>query len=589
MTRCRSFARVAAALLLILGACTPASEGLPERTGASPAPSSRGTVPTPAGGRRTLRLAGAGDIDSLDPGVMYSSLSWFLARGVFRSLTTYQRGGGAALVGDLATDTGTSNGDATEWTYRLRSGIRFGPAIEGREAQGVTGREIVCDDVKYGIERLFLPGVGAGYPFYYEILEGAKAFEAGSSEEVTGIQCPDDKTVVFRLTQPAADWPYRMAMPAASPVPRSLAAAQDRPGGGDYSRHSVASGPYRVASWEPGKSLRLERNPFWDRVTDEARAASVPAVQWTQGLANDDAVERVIRGEFDLAMDVAPYASLLERVVTDPALEGRLVNEPEGCTQYIFLNTTVPPFDDLLVRRAVNFAIDKANLKRLSGGPVTGPVAASVVPPGVEGHIPPSRYDPFETAADAGSVRRGRKLLAKAGFPDGYAGAVRVVGPKDPPGDKLLASILGDLRRLGFSNLEVVQPGFPDEYDTYYGRPDSDTAIGTSAGWCKDYPRGGSFVDQVLTSDDIEQEDNRNYAELSDPRLDAAVAAAGAEMDPARAEKLWQRVNRIATETAAWVPWSWTESSIIYGPDLDGVVFLGAISHVDWVNASLTR
>jgi peptide/nickel transport system substrate-binding protein len=539
-----------------------------------------------------LRILSAGDIDSLDPGAMYSPVSWFLARGVFRTLTTYPAdlsgGEPADLVGDLATDTGTPNEDATEWMFTLRDGIRYGPALNGSEPVGVTGAEIVCDDIKYAFERQFMASVEAGYSFYYDILEGSSAFERGESEEIDGVECIGDKSIVFRLTEPAADWPHRVSLPATAPVPRSLASGYDDDATSDYGMHSVSSGPYYLTGWVPQNSISLKRNPYWDPKTDSVRSALVDEVVWKQGYANDEGVERVMRDEFDLALDVSPHGALLERVVTDPNVGPRLVNESLGCTRYLFLNTTVEPFNDPLVRQAVNLAIDKVNLKRIYGGPVTGPVAASVIPPGIEGYLPPEDYAPFATFDDAGNMQRARKLLAQAGYPDGYDGPIKVVGPKGEPISRVYESVVRDLRRLGFSGMELLQPNYANEYSRFYERPSSNTAIGTSAGWCKDYMRAYSMVNPVLSGDEITALGNRNFAELDDPRLNAAIDSAQRELDPIRAEELWQNVNRIATESGAWVPWSWDESAILYSSRLVGPRFLSAISQIDWVNVGLT-
>src|SRR3712207_5282925 len=66
------------------------------------------------------------------------------------------------------------------------------------------------------------------YPFYYEIIEGATEFSEGKADEITGIETPDDKTIIFHLTEPAGDWPLRMGMPATSPTPESWASKYDK-------------------------------------------------------------------------------------------------------------------------------------------------------------------------------------------------------------------------------------------------------------------------------------------------------------------------------------------------------------------------
>ncbi|MEA2499363.1 MAG: hypothetical protein QOH26_1768, partial [Actinomycetota bacterium] len=98
-----------------------------------------------------------------------------------------------------------------------------------------------------------------------------------------------------------------------------------------------------------------------------------------------------------------------------------------------------------------------------------------------------------------------------------------------------------------------------------------------------------SFLAPVLTRAAINKVGSRNYANLSDPDLEAAIDAAIAETDPVAAKPLWEEANRIATETAAWIPWSWDESAIMLGPDLRGAHYLPFLAQIDWVNATAKR
>ncbi|MEA2460313.1 MAG: peptide/nickel transport system substrate-binding protein [Actinomycetota bacterium] len=520
---------------------------------------------------------------------MYSSLSWFLARGVFRTLTSYpDPGEGDGLVGDLATDAGTPNDDATEWTFTLRSGIRFGPALGGERIPDVTGTEITCDDIKYGIERIFLPSVEAGYPFYYDVLVGAEAFSHGRASDIAGIECIDDKTIAFHLREPTTDWPSRLAMPASTPVRRAYASRYDRGVTSSYPSHVLFSGPYFVARHEDG-GLRLERSPDWDPASDAVRGAYVDGVDWRFGFGIGDGIAKVTSGEYDLAADLPPTGKLLERIVTDPSTLARLIHEPEGCIRYLFVNTKVRPFDDALVRRAVNVAIDRANLKRIFGGPATGPIASSVIPPGIDGYLSPARFAPFATYASAGDIDRGRRLMARAGYPDGYDRPITAVGSPNPPFDAIFDSVVGDLRRLGFSHVVTLQPTSGDEYSKYYSRLSSRTAVGTSTGWCKDYPGPYSILGSVLSADAIDPSSSRNYSFLDDDRLERAIGAAEAEVDPAAATALWEKANRVATESAAWVPWSWDETAIVYGTRVRDAHYLPFVTQIDWVNARVRR
>ncbi|MDQ3958382.1 MAG: hypothetical protein M3273_08690, partial [Actinomycetota bacterium] len=147
------------------------------------------TADIPVGG--TLTMAGTSDIDYMDPTATYYTLGSILHRGVSRQLVTYPGlpgDAGIEPIGDLAVDLGESNEDATEWTYQIKDGVKWGQALGNEDVPGVTGEEIVCEDIKYGIERQFIPSVGAQYAYYYEMIEGATDFQEEKADEITGIE-----------------------------------------------------------------------------------------------------------------------------------------------------------------------------------------------------------------------------------------------------------------------------------------------------------------------------------------------------------------------------------------------------------------
>ena len=550
-----------------------------------------GPTQTEAEAGGLLKIAGASDVDYMDPAAMYYTVSWFLARGTFRQLVTYPGvedfEAQNELVPDLATDTGTPNEDNTSWTWTIKDGVLFGPAQGGEEVEGVTGEEITCDDIKYGLERVFIPSVGGGYPFYYDIIEGATEFSEGKAEDISGIVCEDDKTITFNLTEPAGDWPFRVAMPAASPVPKDYASTFDEKKDSDYDKNAVYSGPYFVETWTPGELIHLERNEHWDTETDDVREAYVDAVDWKLGFDNDVGVQKVLDGDYHFGLDVSPQGPALEEVVNDPELKQRLINEPSLCVRYLYMNTTIEPFDDIAVREAVNFAIDRANLKRLQGGPITGDIATSVLPPGMGGYLSPEDYNPYETEGMAGDIDKAKQLMADAGLEGGFDEEILVVGASDPPHDKYFESVRKDLEELGFSNIRPELPAFPNQYTQYYSIPDKDVALGTSAGWCKDYNDAFTFLDPLFHGDNILPSGNQNYSELDDEALNAAIEEAAALPPGSERDAAWEEANRLATETAVWVPWSWDKETIIYSEELQNPIYLTFHSHIDWVNAGV--
>ena len=121
---------------------------------------------------------------------------------------------GNALVPDLATSLGTITHGGRTYTFRLKPGIRFGPPLN---------RAITSKDVAFAFERIGTKAIGAQYGFYYDVIKGMAAFAAARPRRSRASRTPDARTIVFNLTAPTGDFRYRLAMPAAGPMPREVA------------------------------------------------------------------------------------------------------------------------------------------------------------------------------------------------------------------------------------------------------------------------------------------------------------------------------------------------------------------------------
>ncbi|HYO60489.1 MAG TPA: ABC transporter substrate-binding protein [Actinomycetota bacterium] len=543
----------------------------------------------PQGGK--LTMAGTSDVDYMDPTAGYYVLSAILHRGVSRTLVTYPGVPGEAGVepiGDLATGLGETNEDATEWSYTIKDNVKWGQALGGEDVPGVTGEEITCDDVKYGIERQFIPSVGAQYSYYYDMIEGVDQFTKNKVDEITGIECVSDKEIVFHLTEPTGDWDLRLAMPATSPVPQSYAEQFDKEKDSDYDNHVVSSGPYQVAEWKPEERIVMTRNENWDPDTDEARGAYADEVEIRLGFDPNIAVKKIQDGDFTIAWDASPTEALLEQTVTDPDLSAHTARGPSGCNRYIFMNTRLEPFDQLEVRQAVNYAIDRAAIKRLQGGvDATGPIATSILPPGIPGHLDAEEFNPFPSENLSGDMDKAKELMAEAGYPDGYDDEIFVVGSSTPPHDKYFESIRKNLEELGFTNIRSQLPEFPNHYTQFYGIPSKDVHMGTSAGWCKDWADAVTFFDPLMHGDNILESGNSNYSEVNDPELNQMIDDAAGTADPTERAAKWEEVNRYATEQAYWVPWSWDEDILPFSEDAVNVYYHYNYSLIDWPNVGV--
>jgi peptide/nickel transport system substrate-binding protein len=250
----------------------------------------------------------------LDPTGEYSVQAFGLYSNLLvRTLVGYDHVAGPAgnvLVPDLATSLGAISRGGRTYTFRLKRGIRFGPPLN---------REITSKDVAFAFERIGTKSVGAQYGSYYDVIKGMTAYAGGEAKSISGIATPDPRTVVFTLTAPTGDFRYRLAMPAAGPMPREVAGCFTK--AGDYGRYLISSGPYMIAGsdkldasscaavrssgpiagFDGERSLDLVRNAAYDPRSDspKARENFPDAFTFTVNSNTDDIYARVARGAIE--------------------------------------------------------------------------------------------------------------------------------------------------------------------------------------------------------------------------------------------------------------------------------------------------
>jgi peptide/nickel transport system substrate-binding protein len=224
---------------------------------------------------------------------------------------------------------------------------------------------------------------------------------------------------------------------------------------------------------------------------------------------------------------------------------------PWNITWYLALNTRVPPFDSVAVRRALNLAVDRRRLRDLTIGPALGRVTCQVLPPNLAGY---GRYCPYTAepgnagAWTAPDLERARRLVRSSGT----AGqAVTVEIPRylqwSAAAGRYVVSVLDS---LGYKGRYRFVPGYLcDERDQH--------VQACFEGWYPDYAAPTGFIDPLLTCAAYEPKSpwNQNLAEFCDRRIDREIAHARSlqTSDPGAASRLWTTIDRDLTDRAPWV------------------------------------
>jgi YVTN family beta-propeller protein len=486
----------------------------------------------------TLQIVGEGQflsdsIDTLNVG------AWPAIISTNDGLVAFRRVGGSAggqLLPNLAVALPTPTDGGRTYTFRLRAGIRYS-----------SGRPVQPVDFRRALERNFLVFRDA-YP--YDAIVGARECAATPTRCDLSRGVDTDRralTVTFRLRTPDPDFLYKLALPYAYAVPATTKAR-------DIGKHPLpATGPYMIASFRPGRELTLVRNPRFREWSKAAQPDGNPdRITWKLGVSRVDQVRVVERGDADVAYEGVPPE--LESEVETQYASQMHINPLRGVT-HLFLNTRVRPFDDVRVRRAVNYAVDRAAAVRTSARGAGAQPTCQILPSDFPGFQPycPYTKDPRSSGAwTAPDLERARRLVAESGT----RGAEVTVWVSDSHRREgpLVARLM---RSLGYqARLRQVDTG------VYFGPAGpANSRLRVQAGlvtYLSEYPAASAHLDAFLSCRALKpgSATNQNWSGFCDRRIERWIQRALAlqETDPYRANQLWARVDRAIVDRAPLVP-----------------------------------
>ena len=480
----------------------------------------------------------------------------------------------------------TISSDDKTVTFKIKPGIRYSPPLGG--GTGVN-RAVTSADVKYAIERGLLPGVPNGYVgVYLGALDGYKQAEAAAKKdpttapEISGIQTPDDQTIVFKLTQPTGPVVAQsLSLPISAPVPEEYAKTFDAQNPSSYGEHQLATGPYYITNYEPGKNITLERNPNWEESTDW-RPAYLDKIDFQEGFSDTaSAGKKILTGSDQVNGDFSSEPQTLKLAATK--YPDQLNVTPSGGNRYVALNTSKPPFDDINVRKAVVAGSDREALRATRGGPLTGDIATHFIPPGIPGFQEAGGVaGPQDSEFDFIQNPKGDPSLAasymkKAGFSSGKCEgsdcSITMVGDNSPPGSNTSQVVKDDLTQLGFQvNLQPVNHDVM--YTKFCGVPANTPNVCPNVAWGKDFTDAQSILDPTFNGEAIVDSNNTNWPLLDVKSINKALDKAALIGDPSQRAQAYGKLDQEITAQAPAIPWIWDNFANIESSDVAGVVNL---------------
>jgi ABC-type transport system substrate-binding protein len=472
-----------------------------------------------AGG--TISIAFQAEPVTLDPAISWDVAGWTVEDSIFNALYRYApKPGveGTELIPDLAAEMPEISEGGTTYTIKLRPDAKFAPPVD---------RAVTAEDVKYSFERMMTqPRCPATY--FYEGVEGASDAVDGKTKTISGVEVVDPQTIRFKLTSPDLSFLYALSMEFCDVIPKEWVAKW----GKDVNRHPLGTGPFYMTEWTTGRGITLVKNPnYWN-----AAEVYLDGVDFIFGITPSNALLKLQRDEVDILGDNIPPADVA-RVTNDPEWKPYVYSQPLVATTYLFMNETKEPFNDLKVRQALSWAIDRDRLVKLLGGQAVP--LYQIYPENLPGSEPGKVYYGYDPA-------KAKALLAEAGYPDGFRSMIYTANVDPMP--KLVQSIQADLKTIGV-DAEIKTMSASTYYN--FSSDAAKTQMGT-ADWFLDFPDPVDWIVPFFTEANAMQ-GGLNTAYYVDPWVEQAVDEAQAMTDAEARLAKYTEIQQHIMEQAPYV------------------------------------
>ncbi|GGZ55438.1 ABC transporter [Streptomyces bluensis] len=516
----------------------------------------------------TINVYMQSDMSHMDPGQIYVSDAGQFSNLVHRGLTNFQEdeNGNLTVVGDVATDSGQSSDGGKTWTFKLKDGIK-----------DEDGNVITSKDVRHTIERQYAKFIFDGPTYVQTWLSGADYRKALPDGPYKGkhlpdsvLETPDDKTVVFHFDQPRPDLPQALAMAGYSIVPEKQDTKEK------YDKAPAALGPYKVADYKAGKSLKLVKNDQWDPKTDVVRHQYVDGYDFTTTIDQTSQTKRLIadQGEAKNAIQWTDSVdpAQIQDVVTDPAVNKRTI---KGYQPYVWqMSFNLDKIKDKKIRDAITYAIPSQAMIQADGGKYGGELAGGLFAPTLPGFDP--KYDPYgKLKKPNGDIAKAKELLQEAGVKDGTK--LTYAYSNSPRGQAQQVIIKDALAKIGFD----VQAKEIDRATFYeqIGKLDNPYDL-YMTGWGQDWPSQSTVVTPVYDGEQI-ADGSPNYSHINDPQVNKLIKEA-LKLEPAEAAAKWEEAHhRIVEEINPAAPVYYSKQIQLFGSNIGGAKYSTESSYID--------
>ncbi|MEW2400392.1 ABC transporter substrate-binding protein [Streptomyces sp. NPDC046862] len=525
------------ALALTSAACSSSGDGASSNPTSSSGSASSAFQPQHKGG--TLKLVAHAAAGSFDPQVNYTLQYWQLYQSMYDGLLSFKKVGGQesfTVVPDLAAAMPKVTNGGKTYTFTLRKGVKFSD-----------GKSVTTDDVVASFQRIFKVSSPTAGTFY----NGIVGADACLKKPAT---CTLDKgvvgdasagTVTINLTAPDSEFPYKLAVPHASILPK------DSPTKDAGTKPLPTTGPYMAASYDPNRQLKLVRNPHFKEWSRQAEPQGYPdVIEYSFGQTVESEVTAVQNGTADWMYDPPP-ADRLNEIGTKYASQAHV--NPLTAFWYATLNVNMAPFNNKLARQAINWAVDREAVVRLYGGKNLASPACTILPPGFPGHVDSCQYTKGGGKTwSAADLAKAKELVKKSGTAGQEVGIV----VQDDDVNKSIGQYLQSLlNQIGYK--ATLKPLSANIQFTYIQNTKNKVQLALTS-WYQDYPAASDFLNVLLSCASFHpgSDSSINISGFCDKGVDARMKTAmtTAQTDQKSADQQWGTIDQDIMKQSPVVP-----------------------------------
>jgi ABC-type transport system substrate-binding protein len=454
----------------------------------------------------TLKLnENSQDFDFVDPGLAYRTDDWAMLYSTAEQLVSFPEKAGAAgsqLYPQAATAFPTVSKDGKTYTFHIRPGLKFSD-----------GTPVTAAAFQRAWERNLSPKMGSPLGVNVgtqDMVVGGAAFLAGKAQHISGISAKG-LTLTFRLTSPNPTFVSILGMQWFDAVKPNM------PYTSTGLNTFASAGPYYIASRDPGRSTVLKRNPYYKG----DRPANPDQIVFTPNVNIDQSLLQVKAGQSDLDIAGVPPTAAAGLASQYGVNKSRFYVGATSCVNYMGLNTARAPFDNVNLRKAVEYAIDRPAQVRLLGA-YAGKRTSQILVPGIPGYKPFNAY-PLAGADIAKAKQVGGSAIASAP-------TVNVVHTTSTYSTNRAQVAEYNLKQVGFKINDQPTPA-TNYYQVIETKGTSYNLV-TNGGWCADYFDPYDYLNVLFDGRKLQAANNVNYTYFNNADfnkgLDHAASLSGA-------------------------------------------------------------